>query len=204
MTNRIVVFDVLGPMYHYDKEGWNPNKGAAGPLIKLLREYDLPMATGEEEVESERKLVCDMGYAVQTTDGFVERVMQHGERPVIISAGHDDVIRYALEQSVRKYVEATGDTVTAQDLIRSEDIHCTSLPVSRSKKKAATWASILGKHYPGATVGAVYEDTPANLVAAMQGLKTDNGYHVTFESGKQQTSLEGLAVTRGNMRDFTR
>lgn len=35
--DKIAVFDVLGPCYHYDTNGWETEKGAIAPLVERLK-----------------------------------------------------------------------------------------------------------------------------------------------------------------------
>ncbi len=200
MIPKIVVFDVLGPMYHYNENGWT--QGAAEGLLALLEEKGITFSTDNEVAQAEEDLQRG-GITPYIMPGFVETALylrEHQVKPVVVSAGTPWVLEHTLELAARDYSTRTGMPVNPEQLVDQVDLISTvSLG---SKKSPETWSKAVQKYGNTQTL-AVYEDTFANLTAAVQGLKPQEGYHVTStRSGLTQVCLDPLPIYRGHMQEI--
>ena len=92
MTQKIVAFDILGPMYYYGMDGWA--NGALKTLTDKLREHGYTGKTSEEEARDEADMLLSGKEVPNITPGFVETVLYIHEQgdafPIIVSAGASD------------------------------------------------------------------------------------------------------------------
>ncbi len=188
---KLAVFDALGVMYHYDKEGWIKKEGADNKLVELLKERGLPTGNKQEIAESERKLVVEMQYPTQLVEGFLGCLFNchryDGETPIVITDCHPETIAYLISEYAKNCRDRDGKQLDPERLIQRANIHSTSTPEMLDKTKPETWARIIAEHYPEAVVEVVYEDTLANLLAASKALNpTQGGRLVTFESSEER------------------
>jgi hypothetical protein len=186
---RIAVFDVLGPMYHYDVNGWI--NGALQPLVARLKKHGYKGVTVEEEAKNEEIMLRAGKEIPEIMPGFVETVLYLHEqriRPVIVSAGTDWVLEHTLGLVAADYTQRTGVSVVPEQLVHPNDLIST-IPIG-SKRDPETWKKAT-RQYRGARVVAIYEDTFANCIAAKEGLHARRGYHVT-------STKNGLAVLMGD------
>ncbi|MFH1053394.1 MAG: hypothetical protein V1740_03165 [Candidatus Woesearchaeota archaeon] len=174
---RIAVFDVLGPAYHYDRNGWID--GAVDPLLERLKKHGYTGKTSEEESRDEEDMIRSGKETPLIMPGFAECVLQatkHRIRPVVVSAGTDWVLEYCIERAAKDYCERTGVKGIRPDQLvqRSDLISTVSIG---SKKDPQTWKQAVEK-YSNPNTFVVFEDSLPNLVAAMEGLDSA-GFHVT-------------------------
>jgi hypothetical protein len=110
-------------------------------------------------------------------------LLREGKLVPRILGGVEDLLTFYIERGVRPVVltadiQGSADLVTAplvkKGLIRKQDVHGIH---PASKKKPETWTEQLEKYIPGANVVVIYEDTQANLEAAVKGYKC-RGYLV--------------------------
>jgi hypothetical protein len=199
---KIVGLDILGPMYHYDDvQGWKPEEGAVKTLLEKIEAFGYNPQTADEEAKVEEEMLRKGETAVDIMPGFVESVIYaqlQGAVPIIISAGTPDCFEIALEAAAKDYTDRTGGFVRPQQLFPEEHRHST-VGVG-SKKKAETWAEIVRERYGNrAHVVATYEDTWANLQAAVGGLGGE-GYHVVAQPSGLVTVEKG--IYRGTMTEL--
>ena len=187
MSERIAVFDVLGPAYHYDPNGWN--NGAVEPLIGILKREGYKGKNLAEEARDEEAYQRTGNAQIYIMPGFAETVLylrEQGVRPVVVSAGTGWVLENILGLAAQDYEARTGIHVDPEELVEYGDLHST-IPIG-DKKVPATWAEAVRQYGDPETV-AVYEDTWKNLEAAVEGLDADVGYHVV-------STRSGLAVVK--------
>ena len=199
MTEQIVVFDVLGPMYHYDEKGWVG--GALGPLLERLEAHGYEMRTAVEEAAAEEHMLVNGVETPHIMPGFAETALylrDQGVRPVVVSAGSNGALEYTMELAAKDYSDRRGNTINSADLVRPEDIIST-VPIG-SKKKAETWSEATAR-YGSADTLAVYEDTFANLMAAMEGLRAGRGYHITSTKEGLAQLCDDKRIFRGHMKE---
>jgi hypothetical protein len=197
---KIVAFDILGPMYHYDgAQGWKEDEGAVKTLLDIFKKFGYDPKTGEEEAQAEEQIFEKGQAQVSITPGFVETVLythQNRALPVIISAGSPGAFEFVLEEAVRDYKNRTGETISVNQLFPEEHRHST-VPVG-SKKKPETWATVAAR-YGQADVLTTYEDTFANMQAAMQGMNCEGYFVVAQPSGL--VTLE-KRIHKGTMQEL--
>ncbi len=200
MTQRIIAFDVLGPMYHYDgAQGWKEEEGTVKTLLNKIKEFGYEPETIEEESQVEEEMLRKGQTTASIMPGFVETVLytqKQGALPIIISAGTPGCFEIGLEAAVKDYRDRTGESVRVEQLFPEQHRH-TTVGVG-SKKKSETWKTI-GERYDDAEVLVTYEDTFANMKAAMQGLDCD-GYFVVAQPNGLIT-LE-KRVFKGTMQEL--
>ncbi len=182
MKTKIVAFDILGPMYHYDgAKGWKEDEGAVKTLLDRIDQFGYKPKTVEEESFVEEEIIRKGQAEIYIMPGFVETILytqKQGVLPVIISAGTQGCFELGLEAAVKDYQDRTGQRVSMDQLFPEPHRHST-VGVG-SKKKPEIWAKVIADCYGIADVLATYEDTFANMQAAMQGLDCD-GYHVVAQ-----------------------
>jgi hypothetical protein len=200
MKQRIIAFDILGPMYHYDgSQGWKEEEGAVKTLIDKLKGLGYEPNSAEEEAQVEEEMLRRGQTSISITPGFVETVLytqKQGVLPIIISAGTQGCFEIGLEAAVKDYRDRTGESVRIEELFPEQHRH-TTVGVG-SKKKSETWKTI-GERYDGAEVLVTYEDTFTNMKAAMQGLGCDGYFVVAQPSGL--VTLE-KRVFKGTMQEL--
>ncbi len=199
MKDKVVVFDVLGPGYHYDPKGWEG--GAVGPLVELIEQHKDKIPFEVNDLESESKaeqFMLEKGITKPLiTEGFVDTVLYLQEKkvvPVIVSAGTTPSLGYFLEQAAREYSNATGQLITPESLFRDEHVISTVDNVIGNKKTPEVWVRAAGDI--GKSI-MVFEDTYANLRAATKGLKAA-GYYVVFRSN-EVVKDEGMSIVNGTI-----
>lgn len=69
-----------------------------------------------------------------------------------------------------------------------------------SKKKPETWAKAVQKYDANEVVG-IWEDTWANLDAAVTGLNATRGYHVTSTASGLSVVEQDRNIYRGHMNE---
>jgi len=104
-------------------------------------------------------------------------LLQEGKLVPRILSGVEDLLTVYIERGVRPVVltadiQGSADLVTAplvkKGLLRKQDVHGIH---PASKKDPNTWTEQLERYVPNANVVAIYEDTQANLDAAVKGYK---------------------------------
>ncbi len=194
---KIAVFDVLGPMYHYDARGWID--GAIEPLIERLHQHGYTGKNMAEEARDEEDLQRTQKEPILIMPGFAETVLylrHHQVLPVVVSAGTPWVLENTLKLAARDYQTRTGDDCRAEQLVASSDLIST-IPFG-SKRDPETWRKAV-QQYVGAEVIAIYEDTFANLTAAAEGLTPQVGYHVTSTRHGLARLCRDQRIYRGHM-----
>ena len=196
-TERIAVFDILGPMYHYDPRGWT-NGAVEGLLIRLER-HKYVFTNDNEAAQAEEDLQKSGREEIYIMPGFAETVLYLREqkvRPVVVSAGTPWVLEHTVELAAREYSARAGRHLTREQLVAPTDLVST-VPIG-SKKDPQTWRRAV-QPYAGAEVIAVYEDTFANLTAAMPGVTPQVGYHVTSTQNGLARLCRDERIYRGHM-----
>lgn len=195
---KIAVLDVLGPMYHYDAQGWI--EGAAGPLVKIFKDLGLSYSSDQEAAQIEEDLMKTNKTTPVIMQGFAEYVLglrERSIRPVVVSAGTPWVLEHTLELAAQDHYDRTGQMSNPEDLVEHADLIST-VPIG-SKKKPETWAAAVA-NYDAATI-AVFEDTFANLTAAIEGLNAERGYHITSTKHGLAQVLSDSKIYRGHMEE---
>ncbi len=206
-TERIAVFDVLGPMYHYDPNGWITT--ALEPLAGKLQKHGYTGKTAEEEAQDEESLVRSGKEPIHIMPGFAEIALffrQHRVRPVVVSAGTPWVLEHTLELAAQDYSARTGNYKVREQLVTPSDL--VSTVAFGSKKDPETWQKAV-QPYDGAKVVAIYEDNMANLIAAIVGLEPTYGFHVvSSKSGlaragyrEHRDEIHHTEIFRGHMEE---
>jgi hypothetical protein len=161
-----------------------------------LKEYN-PNLTAETELETEEKMIEDHPDYLQPTEGFAETALSYrrnGIVPVIVTSGSERLSELYLERVVEEYNSRTGENISVEDLVASENVHI----VTESKKDSDTWSEAMCK-YEGDDIIVLYEDSLPNLEAAMEGLDIEQGVHVTYDdSGLVE---EGEDIVKGSMSE---
>ncbi len=192
-----VVYDILGPMYHYDAAGWPEDKGAVVPLIELIKRHNFAAATLREESEVEERMLASGLTTPLITPGFVESaiyVQRAGGLPVIVTAGTPGTAAITLEAAARDYQERTGERVDMARLFPDSCVHST-LDIG-SKAEPATWMRAVWENHGIVPVVATYEDSLKNLEAATAGLQ-GHGFHVVHDGPIQRVAPN---LYKGSMR----
>lgn len=200
MVERIVVFDVLGPMYHYDTKGWKG--GAVGPLLNKLRKHGYEIDTAVKEAEAEETMLLTKQEIPLIMPGFVESVLYlrgEGVTPVVVSAGMPWTLEYTLELAAEDYHERTGIFVAPEKIVLPENLISTVL--LGSKKVSQTWTTAV-ERFGDVPVLAVYEDTFKNLEAALEGFDAAVGYHVTSTRSGLSLIEHEREIVRGHMKEL--
>ena len=200
MKEKIVVFDVLGPAYHYDQKGWI--SGAVEPLLERLKKYGYTGKTDVEEAQDEESMIKSGKETPLIMPGFVETVLylqKERIRPVVVSAGTPWVLEYCIDRAAQDYTDRTGTVIRPEQLVQSADL--VSTVGMGSKKKMETWTKAV-EGYGGVEVRAVYEDTFANLTASMEGLNPTRGYHVTSTKFGLARLEHDPMIVRGHMEEL--
>ena len=200
MIERLVVFDVLGPMYHYDASGWEG--GAVLPMLDRLRKHGYEIDTAVKEAEAEETMLLTKQEIPLIMPGFVETALflcSEGVTPVVVSAGSSQVLEYTLELAAEEYYTRTGVYVAPEKVILPEHLIST-VPIG-SKKQSETWATAV-ERFGRVPVLSVYEDTFKNLEAAMGGLDATVGYHVTSTKSGLSVVEHDKKIIRGHMQEL--
>src|SRR3989338_4932051 len=116
-TESLVVFDVLGPAYHYDDKGWAV--GAADPLLDLLEKHGYHGSNDAENAENEERLQRVDGVVPLIMPGFVETVQMLKKYPVksvVVSAGTPWILENAIDLAAKEYRDRTGISVNPEEL----------------------------------------------------------------------------------------
>lgn len=163
-SKEIVVFDSLDTIQGY--------VGAAVGKSKAYYLQKTAEAHGMTVEEMEKNVPVDT-YLAWTADLLREGVLV----PRIID-GVESLLRDYISQGIRPVVitadrqdsaDMTSAPIVKKRLIRKQDVH--GIQHIGSKKKPETWKQALDLYDPGCKVVAVYEDTQANLEAAVIGYK---------------------------------
>lgn len=197
--DKIVVFDILGPLYHYDAKGWI--NGAADPAIEILRKAGYKFSNDEEAARVEEDYFVNKGNKPIIMPGFAEIALylnSEGIKPVVVSAGTDKVLGHMVECAAKDYSDRIGEVIDPKQLVRAEDLTST-IPIG-SKKDPKTWIKAVDKYRKPETL-AVFEDSFANLMAAVDGLDAEVGYHVTSTKSGLSVLLSDQRIFRGHMEE---
>jgi hypothetical protein len=107
----------------------------------------------------------------------------------------------AIDLAAKDYTDRTKQMTNPEQLIKLDDL--ISTVKIGSKKNPDTWTKAKEK-YDGALTITVYEDTYANLKAALQGLKACFGYHITSTKNGLARLVDrcnGPEIFRGHMEE---
>jgi len=189
MTNKIIIFDALDTIQGY--------KDAPLESSKRFYQEKIAEAYGMKVDEFLEKVPYD----VQLWMTYFEQ--QKGNLEPIMLPGADEVIDYVKSRGIRPVV-VTADIpesaniatkpFTDAGLIDPADVY--AINHVGSKKNPKTWAKVREQYFSGGEIKGVFEDTQANLQAAINSYTSD-GYLVKHtDSG---LSIVSPRIVRGNI-----
>ena len=172
---KIVVFDALDTIQGY--------KGALPGQSKRFYQERIAQAAGMNLEEFLQKVPYD----VQLWMAYFEQ--QKGNLEPVMLPGAEEIIRYFLRTGYQPIVvtadipESALNTMKPfTDLGLIDPMNVYAINCLGSKKKTSTWKQAQEKHFPQGEPKVVFEDTEANLAAAMEayhcgGYLVDNSLH---------------------------